>query len=1129
MIYAEKVSGFLGLAELMKPLGLSDKNANILVEYLDLNNIRRDSLLDKAELNTPYGRANNWADKSEFNKAVKREIVKENNDELTDRFINFLWAAFGAACCLYTEEFGVRYGNDKLEKLLTKALTPRFGRERAEKCAYAAKCVYCYFNIRSITKDRSPEQLADAADIILPANEWVAMSVYALALEGTPLPESGGGFFKKLLSAPKTDSLTDRICRAVDGYDPSELKQGDDINYMLALGEAALFSDRLRKKFLARMQSKDSAEICSIAKASCNFGCPRVIDAIDNEPAFCSEEYIIFLSTAAIPGDSASRHLERMAREHTSAFNQAIRRNGDVKAAVRMAETLKKIGLPSPDPAQAMREKAEEFLNKVFKNDCEDIINYVRGNAALNDILPEIKGKQTARLCNQDFDYYGAFGADEFFVRYFTVFMLSHIDYAKATMVNSLTGLDYYKKTDEAVKVLFSSGLSANEVLAAAADYIECMYSFSDDCISKTAACAAKYPAELDTLTTDGLSASARMIAVKAFAVSPNRYKKQLLNMSDDGSKAVRAQLANILADRKNWSGDIAEMLAAKKSAKRELALNIIERQGAEAYTDALQAAFEKERSAKLKDRMAVLLGAPTSSEQGGGTAVDIAEQLTKGGKAKKVAWVFDGSTTPVHYRDGSDTERKYLEALLLCYAGMTDPGVNTTADALAEKLGERELQAFAREVFGKWIDSGAAAKTKWVLYFAAMRGGDGIVGDILHYIKYWCEHSRSAIAAEAVKALALSGSSAALMEVDGMSRKFKNKAVRAAAGQAMRNAAEQLGLTTDQLADKIVPDLGFDENNCRVFDYGSRQFKVYLGPGGTLEIYNGDKKIKNLPKPGANDDAEKAAAASADFKEMKKQLKTTAANQQARLESVLMNERKWSADGWRQLFVKNAVMHGFAIGLIWGIYDEKGTLTQTFRYTEEGSFNTSDDEELELPENVQIGLVHPLELTPEQLNEWTSQLEDYEIEQPFAQLARKIYTMTDEERNSDSITRFKDTSINSLSLIGKMTKSGWYKGAAEDAGWFYYFYREDISSRTKQPDGTYLTDGLTAVLNFSGASIAAYDFEGEEVTIEDLKIYRAGADLYKDKPLNLSEVSGRYFSELVMQLSAYLGSGGEQ
>ena len=158
-------------------------------------------------------------------------------------------------------------------------------------------------------------------------------------------------------------------------------------------------------------------------------------------------------------------------------------------------------------------------------------------------------------------------------------------------------------------------------------------------------------------------------------------------------------------------------------------------------------------------------------------------------------------------------------------------------------------------------------------------------------------------------------------------------------------------------------------------------------------------KKLKNLPAPGAKDDAELAKTAYDEFKQLKKQMKATAASQTARLEMALSTAREWKAGAWKQLFVKNPVMHQFATRLIWGIY-ENGKLLQSFRYMEDGSFNTAEEEEYELPDNGRIGLVHPMELTGEEKEAWEQQLEDYEIVQPFEQLERSVYTVTHDHGN---------------------------------------------------------------------------------------------------------------------------------
>ena len=236
----------------------------------------------------------------------------------------------------------------------------------------------------------------------------------------------------------------------------------------------------------------------------------------------------------------------------------------------------------------------------------------------------------------------------------------------------------------------------------------------------------------------------------------------------------------------------------------------------------------------------------------------------------------------------------------------------------------------------------------------------------------------------------------------------------------------------------------------------------------------------------------------------MKKQMKTTVTSQRMRLELALSTERQWVCEAWKKLFVENPIMHQFAIGLIWGVYEDK-KLIQTFRYMEDGSFNTEDEEEFDLPENdlQKIGLIHPVELSEESIEAWKTQLEDYEITQPIEQLSRPVYHMTEEEAGEKSMERFGACILNDLSLHGKMQNMGWYRGQAEDAGVFYYYYREDKEQ------------GLRAELNFSGSYVGG---QNEDITVFDVKFNK-----------KIGELPERYFSEIVMQTAKAVASSQER
>lgn len=666
----------------------------------------------------------------------------------------------------------------------------------------------------------------------------------------------------------------------------------------------------------------------------------------------------------------------------------------------------------------------------------------------------------------------------------------------------------------ETFDILRSCGLSFLETVNVTCDSI-----YYDNDIIKVTELLSSYLEEIAAMDFSLLSENAKILAIKTMDSDAEKFKTKLLSCVNDSSKKVRDELASVI-EKQDWHDDIVAMLNDKKGPVRELAVEIIRRQGANAYTNELNAALDVEKSDKIRGYIGVLLGSVSSSKTV--PMLDINKQvskLAKSAKSSKLRFLFDDTLRTVHKLDGSEAVEEPI-ALVMCYAGMTSPARSALADCIAADLDQKDLEEFSADIFARWYDNGAETKYKPALYFCAIHGGQKMVETLIRNIKEWSEAMRSAIAAETVFALALNGSNEALMSVDNMSRKFKNKRVRAAAVEAMASAADTLGITTEELADRIVPDLGFDRNLCRVFDYGKRQFNVYLKPSLEMEIFAGDKQIKALPKPGTTDDKETAEAAYNEFKEMKKQLKNVVTAQRARLEYVLMCDRKWTSENWEKLFVGNAVMHCFAVGLIWGIY-ENGALKDTFRYMDDGSFTTADGDEFTLPKDAQIGLVHPLELTEDQISVWKEQLSDYELTQPFDQLGRTVFRPDDKELPCNCITRFENFPVNSVALINKMTKSGWYKGDAEDAGFFYYFYREDVKSRTLNEDGTTTYEGWGSLLVHSGASTVIYDFEGEEVTLEKLVFFKAGhvPEYYRQDNtwVKISDVDPRYFSETML------------
>lgn len=1140
MLYGENNIDLEAVAEVLKIIGLSDSTIDIGIRYLSEEKAD-ETLLDGIE---PIRFTNQltWENRTKLNEIGKK--VLSRNDELCARYLDLIFAAAGLSGAPIM--FGGLYFNTREEdkKFLINALKRRFPDE-----AEAIELAMCA-NFYNDAWRRGGYLKADDTALYVKAMEmldkydkgaphYIAKTALCIfALNSTPLPEDG----PSVAYSPVVKTCCDTL---LDVYENAGKVSADQYNFIaVGMAEAAPFSEKAKQIFRI-MAEKDVLAIAQLSH-SMQIQHKRTTEAIESIPEIISPEYVRYIAEGHF--SNIKERIGRIVKYDPKMVRTVLDSETDIKTAELLqtiiAENdpefdIKEYGLKSRIQRRAVR-----VLEAYSRDNASAVRDYMSGKGNYADIYPIFEGHRGLNSLSgggREFNYYGVYGEDDFFRRIFTVNMISNNEsYCINNNVKLNTGFSPYSDINDgkhfsheemSFRFMLDAGAPLTDVISFMGIAADGKYGDNVEyCTDRAAKAAAGYPELLAECETKKMSVRGRIIYTRAIGEDTERFRKQLAAVADDGSKVVRAELLKVYKAHRELAGDVINLLAAKKQAKREMALSVIEEWGREGFEDELQKALDSEKNDKLKVRIAALIGSDKAAAAVQKSSEDMIKKLMRG--ASKLAWLYSVPFKSVHRTDGTEADEDYLKAIMLCYASMEKLARNKFACELAEVLDQRELEEFAQEVFSRWLDKGAEAKTKWVLYFSAVHGGSAMCHELVEHIRSWGAYSfnmRTAIAGEAVRALAMNGSRDALMTVDELSRKFKGKSVRTAASNAMAAAADGIGITAEELADRIVPDLGFDDRLCRVFDYGKRQFSVYIRPSLELEIFSGDKKIKSMPKPGATDDAEKANAAYEQFKEMKKVMKTAVALQKQRLEYVLMCDRKWSTDGWRTLFVKNAIMHCFAIGLIWGIY-ENGKLTATFRYMEDGSFTTSDGDEFELPESAVIGLAHPIELSEELRVEWTEQLSDYEIVQPFPQLSRRVFRANANEVDSKRLSRFKGSELGSLSLVGKMTRLGWYKGQAEDAGYFYYFTREDVSSRSVAPDGSPLLTGCGAMLIHSGTYIAAYDMDEETVTADDVVFFKAGTNPnYWDKDekgyLSCGQIPERYFSEVVLQLTSVFGN----
>ncbi len=361
-------------------------------------------------------------------------------------------------------------------------------------------------------------------------------------------------------------------------------------------------------------------------------------------------------------------------------------------------------------------------------------------------------------------------------------------------------------------------------------------------------------------------------------------------------------------------------------------------------------------------------------------------------------------------------------------YPGLLQVKDACTTDSLAE---------FAWDLFTAWQTAGAPSKESWAFTALGVLGNDDTARKLTPLIRAWPGESQHKRATVGLDILAAIGSDIALMQLNGIAQKLKFKALQERAKEKIANIAENRELTVAELEDRLAPDLGLDDNGSLLLDFGPRQFTVSFDE--TLKPFVCDAsgcRLKDLPKPNKSDDESQANDAVNRYKLLKKDARTVAAQQVARLESAMCLRRRWSPENFQLFLVEHPLVRHLTRRLIWGVYSAENQLLACFRVAEDNSYSTADDDLFTLPEgDISIGIPHVLEISPTDAAAFGQLFADYELLPPFRQLDRNSYALTEAERNASELTRWTSRKCPSGRVMGLANK-GWIKGTPQDAGW---------------------------------------------------------------------------------------------
>ncbi|QFG20418.1 DUF4132 domain-containing protein [Actinomadura sp. WMMB 499] len=346
--------------------------------------------------------------------------------------------------------------------------------------------------------------------------------------------------------------------------------------------------------------------------------------------------------------------------------------------------------------------------------------------------------------------------------------------------------------------------------------------------------------------------------------------------------------------------------------------------------------------------------------------------------------------------------------------------------DAIERACDPESLARFGLALFQGWLSAGMPAEYGWALARLDRIGDDAAVPVLTPLIRSWPGKDRLHSAKVGLDVLVGIGTETALVFLHDLAVRWPGVILRKAAGRAFERAAAARGVSAGVLGDRLVPDLGLEEDGAVTVDYGRRAFTVRFDARLRPIVTDEDGVLrKSLPKPGKRDDPEVAPAAHAAFTELRKKVADATSFQVMRMEEAMRTGRTWTPGEFRDHAVRDPLVRQIARRLVWFAEAKDGGAT-AFRIAEDGTLADAGDDAFEPSPDARISVAHPVRLGAA-ARTWAGILADYELLQPFPQLDHPVWTLTDDERAGAVLDRFAGRDVPRDAVFGLFSRD-WFR-----------------------------------------------------------------------------------------------------
>lgn len=328
------------------------------------------------------------------------------------------------------------------------------------------------------------------------------------------------------------------------------------------------------------------------------------------------------------------------------------------------------------------------------------------------------------------------------------------------------------------------------------------------------------------------------------------------------------------------------------------------------------------------------------------------------------------------------------------------------------------------------------------------------------------------------------------------------------AVDKAIRDAAGAMGVSVEEFEERVVPTYGLDVGARKDVSLGDFTATLAYSRGKTsIAITDAAGRVrKTIPVAVRRDHAEELAALRSQGKDIAAMLSA----QRLRLERLLLGDRSWGLDLWRERYADHPLVSALARNLIWELRHGEESIAVT---VVDGVLRDITGARVDPAGETQVRLWHPATAPAVEVAAWRLRIEKLGVVQPFKQAHREIYLLTDAERQ---------TEVYSNRFASHILRQHQFSALAKGRGWRYtlqgWWGTSDGQAILDLPD-----DGLSAAL---WTDIP----EEDEQDWNDAGIhYHVATDqvrfsAHSGAAVPLSEVPVRVLSEVLRDVDLFVG-----